>query len=685
LPPESDSGAAIDETAASAAPAPDAQPLAPLVRGLALLGGAGASLGFAGWAFRSNVERFTKYALSNEIPSPGRMYALGNMAAGAMVLVLVGIAVFFARRRRDGAALCERLGRRLAPLTLAGLLPVLLNVRLWPGRELTVLVALTIFGLGLQRLARMSLLAGPVLPDLAPSSLRVFFFARDRFFDRLAPLTRPHAGRVAFGVVLAAAAGYAWHFAHHTLQTHYRMGTASLDLGLEDNLIWNILDGAPLFKSSPLGGPDSSHAGFHQTWFAYVIAPIYFLFPGARTLLVIQAVMIAAAAIPLFLLARRRLGYPTAVILAVGYLLYPPLHGANLYDFHYQPLSAVFLFSTLYLLETRRDVAAAICILLAFSLREDIAALVAIIGVYLVLTGKRPRAGLAVAIAGGVYFVLLKFAIMPRFLAGSEAFAYMYKNLVGTGEHGFGGVLKTVFANPFYTLGTLLEKDKLVYALQLFAPFAFLPFRRSTGLLFCVPGFFFTMLSTEYEPTIQISFQYTAWWTTFLFIASIAALEHLKVEAKAVPALDFSRRAWVIAFAGATLLASYQYGAILDKSNARGGFGPYRFGLTAEDHVRHKQVHELIVLVPPRAKIAASELLVPQVSTRPDAYTLRHGLFDAEYLLFESPPGGEERERVLDALKNQKFGVMDVRGPFVLAKRDYKQTRNAEVLSAMGE
>jgi len=61
--------------------------------------------------------------------------------------------------------------------------------------------------------------------------------------------------------------------------------------------------------------------------------------------------------------------------------------------------------------------------------------------------------------------------------------------------------------------------------------------------------------------------------------------------------------------------------------------------------------------VPPRAKIVASENIVPHVSNRPDAYTLRMGLFDADYLLFEAPRGGEEGTYVKDALAGQ-FGVV---------------------------
>jgi uncharacterized membrane protein len=665
--------------------------LTPLTAGLGLLAAEGASTGLAGWAFRNDPERLLKYASSNEIPLVGRTFALGNMAAGAGAAILLGLLIAIFRRRRGGAALTLQLGRRMAPLVLTGLLPFLFDSRLWAGRELNMLLLIALFGLGLQRMARLTLATAPVWRNVVPGVL-VPLFDGGRLLRNRAVAAISRAGWVPWLVVLAGVAGYAIHFSYHTLHTHYRLGTASLDLGLEDNLVWNAAHGGRLFKTSPLGGPDAVHTGFHQTWFSYLIAPLYRLAPRPQTLLVFQATMIALAAIPLFLLARRRLGNGIGVVLALGYLMYPPVHGSNLYDFHYQPLSPFFLLTALYFLVSRRNVLAALTIVVAFSLREDIPALVAVLGVFLIVSGERPRAGLVVTIAGGLVFGALKFVIMPRFLGGAEAYVHQYKNLLGPGQQGFGGVLKTVLGNPFFTLGTLIERDKLIYVLQLFAPLAFLPFRRSIGLLLCVPGFFFTLLATEYPPLIQISFQYTAYWTPFLFIACIAALEGFEAElapgrpaaAQAVWGAQASRRAWVIAFAGAMLAGSFQFGAILNKRNTHGGFGPYRFGLTAEDHTRHAQVQELIALVPPRAKIVASEFLVPQVSGRPDAYTLRMSIYDAEYLLFESPPGGEERQHVIEALHDGAFGVVEVKGPFVLAKRGHPTTRNAEVLAGFG-
>jgi uncharacterized membrane protein len=657
--------------------------IANLLRGIGLLAIEGASLGlFAYWA-RADADRIQPYAAANQITSVGRTFILVNMAVGLVLAVGVGAAVAWKQRGEDRAALIERLGRRGAPLMLAGWLPFLFESRLWGVYVPTMLVMIALFGLCLQGFARMRFSTAPVPVGLLSGRLAAPL-ERAQSLGRRWYAAMASSRWLPWAVLSAAVLGYAVYFSYHTIQTHYRIGTAAYDLGIEDNVIWNILRGARLFKASPLGGPDTVHSGWHQTYFAFAIAPLYALFPGPEILLIVQSVMIALAAIPLYLLARRKLGAGTALVLSVAYLLYPPVHGSNLYDFHYQPLSTVFLFAILHLLLIRRDALAAIAIVLAFSLREDISALVAVVGLYLVITGIRPRAGLVVMSVGGLYFFVLKFLIMPRFLDGAHGFINQYQALVGPGERGFGGVLKTVFANPFFTLSTLLERDKFLYVLQMFTPLVFLPWRRPIGLLCCLPGFFFTLLATQYPPLNQISFQYTAYWTPFLFMACVAALDWFREREQAGVIGPASRRAWVVGLAGAMLVSSYQFGTILNTRNARGGFGPYRFGLTAQDHQRHRDAYALIVQVPPLVKVSASEHVNPHLSARPDAYTLRNGLHDAEWVMFEVPTRHDEKSQVVGPLRSGTFGVVDHRGQFVLAKKGHPTTKNAEILKKLG-
>jgi uncharacterized membrane protein len=574
-------------------------------------------------------------------------------------------------RRAAGLDLIERASRRLAPLCLAAVVPLLFHWQLWVGnpRELTYLVMVGAFVLALQALTRVALLTPPVLP----ASWRERIDAvRARVAARLNRLPWLPLALVGVAVI-----GYSAYFSVITIQNHFRLGTAGYDLGIENNLVWNAAHfNAPLFKTSVIGGPQSTHIGYHQTYISYLIGLPYRLAPYPESLLALQATLIGGAALPLYAFARRHLGEWLACLVALMCVFYPPLHGSNLYDFHYLPFAPILLWTTLWLLEARRDRLVTIAVILTLANREDMSALLMVIGAYLILTGSRPRAGIVITIVGGVYFVAIKLILMPSFLHGWAAYVNQYQDLLPEGDKGYGGVLKTVFGNPGYTVTTLLESEKAIYLLQIMTPLAFFAWRRPIGILCTLPGFFFTLLATRYPPLTEISFQYTAYWTTFLFIAVVANLAWLKrVEreaalapdaAEAVPRARASRRAWVLAMGVASLVTSYQMGLFFQQNTAWGGFSPFRVGINASERARHADLYSLIKQIPGTASVAASEMLVAQISSRKNAYTLRIGIFDADYILVRLPMGGDERNMVADALRSGAYGVQGEKGEFIL-------------------
>ena len=440
-------------------------------------------------------------------------------------------------KRLGGLPAVERVARRLAPLMLIGFVPLFFNWELWyQGRELTFLALVFGFVLGLQPLFRVSLEAGPILPARCARAPGPADLARAWRASATCGGCRSRSS-------CSGGSGYTIYFSVITLQHHFRLQTMGWDLGIENNLVWNAAHfNRPLFKTSMIGGPEPQPPGLSRN--VHLVLDGHLLPAGAprRTLLVYQSAVIGGAALPLYAFARRHVGDWTACLLSILLLLYAPLHGSNLYDFHYLPFAPFFLWWCLWALESRRNVMATIAVILTLANREDMSALLMVVGIYLVLTGERPRAGLLVTMIGAVYFVVVKLILMPHFLNGYPAYINQYEGLLPEGDNGFGGVLKTVFANPAFTMTNLLERDKLVYLLEIVVPLAFFPWRRPIGLLCAVPGFMFTMLATHYPPLIQISFQYTAYWTSFLFIAVVANLAWIRrAEAAGLPRRDRSR------------------------------------------------------------------------------------------------------------------------------------------------
>lgn len=650
--------------------------LSSLARGIALLLGAGACLGIATWELVYRHQLLT-YIQSNEIEPLFRKLLLLFAGVG-IAIPLIGIAVYMWKhrtRRPDAARRIESVAWRLSPLCLSIAVPILFQWQIWKGRDIQFLVIAAITAIAAQKLFYRSLTEPPLFsPSGRLASVRRRAAAT---LDRWSPW-------LPWVFVIGLFFFYASYFSFYTLRNHWNLGTSAYDMAIEDNVVFNAMRGE-LLKSSPIFGPEGTHLGHHATFFAYVLVPIYAIAPRAETLLIIQATLIGAAVIPLFLFARNRLGAYQAAAIAAMYVFYAPLHGGNLYDFHYPPLGIGFVFWLAYLVDIGKYRWAVIPLLLSLSVREDIALSVCVLGAYFLLSNTRPRAGLSLTLIGIGYFLIMKMGVMPYFRDGKSTFVWYYEKLVPEGgPGGFGGVLVTIFGNPGYTVGTLLDAEKIKYFLQVMVPFVFLPFRRPIALVFCLPGLLMTLFATR-SALYNIGFQYTTHWALEMFLASVVVLTMIKEPTQLGDQQGETRvRSWLMALALAMAATSYQHGAILQHNTARGGFSAFKFERTERDIERYEQLMSLAALIPPEAKVAGTEKTLSHVSNRPDAYTIRYlGIQDAEYILFQSSIGGSDLKHIHPVVSDGTFGVVEVAGEFVLAKRGHAAELNAATVKRL--
>jgi len=103
---------------------------------------------------------------------------------------------------------------------------------------------------------------------------------------------------------------------------------AGLDLGLFAQAVAGFAHG---FANQPEGG---SHYVVHFSPILWVAVPAVLASHSPLALTVIQAVAGSLVALPVYLMARRRMDQRLAVLCAVIALLYPPLVGVTFTDFH---------------------------------------------------------------------------------------------------------------------------------------------------------------------------------------------------------------------------------------------------------------------------------------------------------------------------------------------------------------
>jgi uncharacterized membrane protein len=574
---------------------------------------------------------------TNQLAARARTQMLLWLGAGALCGALVALVVQLWRwRRRPPVARAVRVLR-----TSRLFWPLMLPSLMWPLLVATDWDALARTG-GIAFVA----LIGEVCVRASTTELLEGRLALARFFARVAARLGSAFARVrrlvkpATAVVVLGTLFYAVWMSWGTILQHRHFGTSAYDLGNYDTMFFNTLHGHP-FRCPAVfpKGENWTMLSTHAELTMFALLPFYAIRPGSETLLIMQAVALALGAFPVYRFAARRLPRPAAAVLALAYLAYAPMHQANFYDVHFQPFAVLFTLWALDMLDARRPILFTLFFVLALGCREDVPIGFAVLGVYLLLVGRHTRAAILMMLTSVAYFVVIKFIVMPKF--GSWWFSDMYRDLYPTGENTYGGVVKTLLSNPIYVWKTLVVPEKVVLISLVLVPLVFLPLRRRLLWMCLLPAVPFTVLTTGYGPTVQISFQYVLLFVPFIFLATAVALATYTATPQGRARLTGAMGGIAIG----TFLVMRVWGAMPPGDKFKGGFRdiPEFAPLTQFEKQKAKDLAELAAKIPKDAPVAVSEMEHAHVSARLNALGLRNsGTDGADYVLYATDQGGAD-------------------------------------------
>jgi uncharacterized membrane protein len=608
-----------------------------------------------------------EFLFRNQLGAGPRKVLLLSMGASALFVMLVCGLVWLLKRKRVASGL-DTVATLLCPLCLSFSLPLFFVWQFAQEHPTWYLVLLTAFVFASRALFTRSLRTAAELS--LPAWLRLP--------GRLSKLRMPSGW--AISLVAAAAVAYTAYIGHFTVLRHRLIQSTAFDLGIYDNLMFNAMHGR-FFKSPVLFGPGKfSYIAGHAEYVMVLFAPLYALKPGAETLLWMQAALLGGAAIPLYMFARQFLTRAPAALISLAYLMFAPLHGPNFYDFHWLPVAIFFYFWLFYAVATRKTWLSVLMLLLLFATREDIAVGLAMLGVFLFVTGARVRFGLVLTAISGIWFGINKFIIMPH--AGAWWFESIYSELFADGKSSYGSVILTLASNPVFALTTFIRENKLAYGFHMVAPLAFLPLRKPVFVLLLIPGAFFTLLTTAYWPTVSIAFQYTSHWIPYLFLAVVLSLWLFKFEADGKAKFH----AALITLVFAVLSQSYNFGAVLQREGVVGGFGRVQFTMSDSELKRYQALMQGVALIPKEASVAAGEFLNPHISARKDAYVFRYDVGPVDYIFFSKLELSSDLRRTLnDKFQKETYGLVAYTGEeFYLFKRNLKSPTTVSALQRLG-
>ena len=407
---------------------------------------------------------------------------------------------------------------------------------------------------------------------------------------------------------------------------HRTFATGRFDLGNMVQAVWSTAHGHPL-QVTGLRGDQISRLGAHFDPILAVFAPLWLVWPSADMLLVTQAVAVALGALPAYWLARKHLGSERAGLgFALAYLIYPPTQWLTLNEFHPVALACPLLLFAIWFLDEGRLLPFAACALVAATTKEEIALVVAGLGIWYALVHRRRLTGAVVAVGGIVVALIAIEVVIPHFnRAGTSSFFTRYSEVGSTP----GGIVHTALTDPVKIVTTAFTGRGLGYLAQLVLPLGLLVVLAPLALIAALPELAVNLLSAATTQT-SIHFHYTAGLIPVLLAAAVFGAKRLP------PHVPVATLVVVIALAANYLL---------------GPMPLWRYfpgGEQLQAHAAEVSEHDRIAaralrLIPPHAVVSASNSLGAHLSARRRLLSFPY-LQDAQWVAAdETAPGYADR------------------------------------------
>lgn len=407
-----------------------------------------------------------------------------------------------------------------------------------------------------------------------------------------------------------AVLAYGLGFSYLTLNRYAAFEARALDLGNLHQTVWNTAQGHLFQMTNQPGttGAPGARLSLHVEPILLPLAALYWLHDGPETLLILQAVVVALGALPLFALAKLKLHNEwLALLFALAFLLNPSIQGANWLEFHPVTLAPTFLLAAFYFLIAGRMGWYSCCAVLAASCKEEMGLLLFMIGLYALFFLRRYRTGLLTMILALTWSLVAVLVIQQHFADGN----------IHWGRYDYLGAtplqkVLALFTQPGLVLAQLQRAEVLRYLYELLQPIGFTALLAPELLLLALPSLAINLLAA-FSPMHQVyELIYVAPLVPFVMLASIMGVARVRQ-------LLARRRQGVAAPVSWALSAVVLLAALYTQQQVGylPGGGNYQ-PLTVTDH--HRQAAAIIAQIPPDAKVSAQDRLNPHVAGRETIY-----------------------------------------------------------------
>ena len=406
-------------------------------------------------------------------------------------------------------------------------------------------------------------------------------------------------------LLLATSLSYCMAVVVSCIRLHHNFMTGVWDLGVFDNIFYNMMSGNGMANPLERTRNDISHLYVHFSPSLFLLTPVYNLLPRAEILPVIQSTMVPIGAFSIYYLGKKLSSEKVGFITALCWIFYHPMQGGLFFHFHEVAFAPALLLALGATIVYNQKISPWIIFFAMLGLKEDFG-LISIPA--LILFGywsKRWGTTITMSTIAIVYTACIKYFFTIPY---GEDWTVYYSNITTEGVKGF---LSTILTNPGLIIERGLYSEKNFRGLlEVLTPIAFLCLASPYGwILLMGPGL---ILYSAHQTTLaSVHMQYTFYIVGFIFIGLIEALRWSKnINAKL---------ALIIL---STALTQWCFGIINPHNTITSNANKFNVPTPKADYEKYRELTEITAEWDKDISVMAQNEIAPHISNRPIAYSI---------------------------------------------------------------
>jgi uncharacterized membrane protein len=405
-----------------------------------------------------------------------------------------------------------------------------------------------------------------------------------------------------------------------SLLKHMNFQSHGWDLGIFDQHIWHLSRFQMGYNTVRLV---PSLFGDHFILIFLFVAPAFWIWSDVRMLLIVQAVAVAAGAIPIFYVVRYALKSRfCALCLATTYLLFWGTFELIFFDFHEFAFAGPILALTFLCIQREKWWGYFLTLPFLLFIKETMAFLVFFLGLYVIIFHKKWFEGVTTCLISMGWFYAVTQQIMPALSTYDSYYYFKYYSHFGKNWVDAGIYLAT---HPWMIIKSIFvpyHKAKLLFFLL--APFLFLPLIGAFAIV-AIPPLFEHLLS-NYYPHWEILRHYHFIFAPIFIFALLDAFPRLHRRlARRGRYMDYRKLVFALCVTILVLQVPFTF-----SRSAKTLFNPNFYKL---DPKMEKTGYDIISMIPPHASVCAQDPVVPHLTHRELIFQYDGDTHGAEYVI----------------------------------------------------